>query len=186
MRRALDTLYAASGVAAAAAIVAIAALVFLQVLGRLADLVLKLLGFPIYGFLVPSLAEIAGFLLVAASFLALASTFRHGTHIRVSLLVHSVPPRAERMLNIVALASAAALTGLLAWYAVALTLESKRFGEVSFGIVPIQLWIPQTAMAAGLVILTIALLDDLVRVLSGHEPFFAGHEGEELEEGGGE
>ncbi|MBZ8131659.1 TRAP transporter small permease [Afifella sp. IM 167] len=184
MRRALDTLYAASGVAAAAAIVAIAVLVFVQVLGRLADLVLYLTGYPIYGFLVPSLAEIAGFLLVSASFLALASTFRHGVHIRVNLLVQTVPSKARKALNALALAIATVLAGFLSWYAIALVLESRRFGEVSFGIVPIQLWIPQSGMAVGLVILTIALLDDFLRAATGKEPVFAEHEGEDFVEGG--
>jgi uncharacterized membrane protein (DUF441 family) len=38
---------------------------------------------------------------------------------------------------------------------------------VSQGLTPIALWIPQTGMALGLVVMTIALLDDLVAILRG-------------------
>ncbi|MDQ0326644.1 TRAP-type C4-dicarboxylate transport system permease small subunit [Rhodopseudomonas julia] len=183
MRKALDMLYDASAIAAALAIVAIAVLVSVQVLGRVADKALQFLGYPVYGFLIPSLAEICGFLLVAASFLALASTLRHGVHIRVNLLLQSVPEAAQRPLNALVLTAGTALCGFLAFQGVNLVLESYRFGEVSFGIIPIPLWIPQTAMAAGLVILTVALLDDLLVLLRGQVPVFAQHEGEDLVEG---
>lgn len=172
IRRALDALYAGAAVAAAACLVAIAALVSAQVIGRLADAALRALGQPRYGFLIPSLAEIGGFLLVAATFLALASTLRHAVHIRVNLLLQTLPAQPRRVLQVVALALSAAMAGYAALQAVDFTLDSLRFGEVSYGIVAIPLVLPKAAMTAGLAIFTIALLDDLAAALAGRPPSF--------------
>ncbi|HEX5779422.1 MAG TPA: TRAP transporter small permease, partial [Xanthobacteraceae bacterium] len=76
MRRLLDHLYELSLYAAATCLVLIATLVGAQVIGRAYDVLLILFGSRPYGFLVPSLAEFAGFLLGAASFLALAGTLK--------------------------------------------------------------------------------------------------------------
>ena len=45
--------------------------------------------------------------MAAAGFLALASTFKHGEHIRVTLLLNSLSPAGSRRLDIFALAVAA-------------------------------------------------------------------------------
>lgn len=176
IRRALDALYAGAAVAAAACLAAIAVLVSLQVIGRLADAALSGLGRPRYGFLIPSLAEIGGFLLVAGSFLALASTLRHAVHIRVNLLLQHLPERPRRALQTVSVAASAAAIVYFAFQAAKLAADSWRFGEVSYGIVPIPLVIPQAAMAAGLAIFAVALLDDLLAMLAGRTPSFAAAE----------
>lgn len=172
IRRALEALYSGSALAAAASVLAIAVLVTLQVIGRVADAVLRGLGQPIYGFLIPSLAEIGGFLLVAATFLALASTLRHAVHIRVNLVVQHLPDRPRRAMQIAALAVSTVMAGYFAWQAVRLVAESWRFGEVSYGIIPVPLAVPQAAMAAGLVIFTISLIDDLLSASAGRAPSF--------------
>lgn len=172
MRKALDALYRLSAVLAALSLVAIAAMVVAQVAGRILDGVLSLIGGEPIGLLVPSLAEIAGFLLVAASFLALASTLRNADHIRVIILLQQVPRSFARFLEIWVLAVAVALVGYFAWNAGLLTLDSYNFHEVSYGIIPIPLWIPQTAMTAGLVVFLISLIDDLVVTLCGGAPSY--------------
>ncbi|HEX2257310.1 MAG TPA: TRAP transporter small permease subunit, partial [Afifellaceae bacterium] len=151
---------------------AIAALVSAQVIGRLADAALRALGQPRYGFLVPPLAEIGGFLLVAATFLALASTLRHAVHIRVNLLLQHLPERPRRALQVASLAAAAAMIGYATVQAIVLAMDSWRFGELSYGIVAVPLVIPKAALAAGLAILTIALIDDLFAALAGRPPSF--------------
>jgi TRAP-type C4-dicarboxylate transport system permease small subunit len=172
IRRALEALYDGAAVAAAVSVAAIAVLITLQVIGRVADAVLRWLGQPIYGFLIPSLAEISGFLLVAATFLALASTLRHAVHIRVNLVLQHLPDRPRRILQIASLALSAIMVGYFALQALKLVAESWRFGEVSYGIIPVPLAIPQAAMAAGLVIFTISLIDDLFVACAGRSPSF--------------
>src|SRR5690606_36203603 len=71
VRAILDGLYRISGWAAALCLVAIVIMVMMQIIGRMVDGALRLLGYPPYGFLVAGLAEIAGYLLAVSSLLAL-------------------------------------------------------------------------------------------------------------------
>ncbi|POF28745.1 TRAP transporter small permease [Roseibium marinum] len=183
MRKALNALYRASTVLAASCLVAIASLVALQVFGRLLDGGLSLIGMDPLGLLVPSLAEIAGFLLVGASFLALAGTFRNSDHIRVNILLQAVPPPVAHLLNIWAVAVALGLAGFFTWHAGALAHDSYTYGEVSFGIIPVPLVLPQTVMTAGLLVFSVALLDDLISALAGRTPSFETVSKDDLIEG---
>lgn len=172
MRVILNNLYRLAGGLAALCLVVIALLVVIQVFGRIIDGVLKLVGAQPVGLLVPSLAEIAGFLLVGASFLALASTFRMGDHIRVSILLHMVPGPMARFFEIWCLGLTLVLAGYFTWHAGWLAYDSYLYDEVSFGIIPIPLWIPQTVMTTGLAVFTIALLDDFTRAIGGNSPSY--------------
>ena len=160
MQKILDHLYELSLYTAATCLVLIATLVGAQVIGRAYDVLLILFGSRPYGFLVPSLAEFAGFLLGAASFLALAGTLKRGAHIRVTMLLGSVPESVRRWLELWALAAGAVFVAFVAWHIAALSLDSFRFDEVSYGIIPMPLWIPQAAMALGAIVLLSALLDE--------------------------
>lgn len=183
MRNLLNMLYRAATALAACCLLAIAILVTLQVLGRLLDGARKLVGLEPIGLLVPSLAEIAGFLLVGASFLALAGTLRNADHIRVSILLQWVRPAVARVLNIWCLLAAAAFAGFFTWHAGWLAYDSFLYNEVSYGIIPIPLVYPQIVMATGLLVLAIALLDDLVCAVAGGAPSFETAKRDDLIEG---
>jgi hypothetical protein len=43
--------------------------------------------------------------------------------------------------------------------------DAWRFGERANGVLAVPLWIPQSGMALGLVVLTVAFIDEGVRVL---------------------
>ncbi|WP_295811727.1 TRAP transporter small permease [uncultured Nitratireductor sp.] len=182
MRKILDGLYGAAEWLAMAALCVIAILVFAQVLGRVVDTVFALFGLPPYGFLVPSLAEIAGFLLVGASFMALAGSLRGGAQIRVTLGLAAMPEGMRRVAEVFVLVVGAALAGFFFYYAAKLSLDSHRFNELSYGIVAIPLWIPQAFMALGLGIFAIALLDDLVAALRGRPASYLANEDGAAEE----
>jgi TRAP-type C4-dicarboxylate transport system permease small subunit len=172
MRKALNTLYKTSTALAACCLVAIAALVALQVIGRLIDWALTSAGFEPFRFQVPSLAEIAGFLLVGASFLALAGTLRNNDHIRVSMLLQAVPAGAARLLNFWVIAIALALAVFFTWNAGLLALDSYKYNETSYGVIPIPLVLPQGIMTLGLLVFSISLLDDFILSLTGRAPSF--------------
>lgn len=155
MRALLDGLYRASGVVAAIFLALIAALVLVQIVGRMLDV------------LVPSTDDIAGFFLIATSFLALAHTLKAKAHIRVELLLQRLAPGARRPMELAALAIGALITGYFAYFAIDLAWLSWRFGDMSQGIVAIPLWIPQGVMALGLIILAIAFVDEFALVLRG-------------------
>ncbi|MHA1599504.1 MAG: TRAP transporter small permease [Alphaproteobacteria bacterium] len=172
MRAALDLLYRASGALAAMLLAAICVMVLLQVGANLIDKMVGWAGGTPPGLIIPSYSEFAGFFLAATSFLALAYTLRSGGHIRVSLVIHNLPPRPRRFIELWCTAAASSMTGYFAWYAIQLVLDSLRFNDLSPGIVPVPLWIPQTPVAFGLVVLTIALIDDFVRILRGQLPTY--------------
>ncbi len=161
MRRFLDTLYLASGVAGAVCLAAIAVLVLAQTGGRL------------LGVVVPSANELAGFCVAASAFLALAYTFNHGGHIRVRVLIEHVPPRVHHILELLCLVVTLALSAYAAWWTIDLVRGSLRYGDVSPGLVAVPLWIPQAGIALGLVVFTVCLADNLIRLLRGRPPHYA-------------
>lgn len=155
MRAALDLLYRGSGLLAGFFLVAIAVLSLVQIGGRM------------LGFAAHSYDEFAGYCMAASSFLGLAYTLRASEHIRMTLVLHRLRGRGRRALEIVCLAAATLLTGFFAYYAADMTRFSYVTGDVSQGLVPVPLWIPQSAMAAGLALLLVALADDLACALAG-------------------
>lgn len=160
MRAALDGLYRASGVLAGFFLVCIGAMTLAQIGGRL------------LGFAARSFDDFAGFAMAASFFLGLAWTMRCGEHIRVSLLLHHLRGRARRVMEIACLAVSLFLCGYFAWWALDMTWTSYQLNDVSQGLVAVPLWIPQLAMALGLVVLAIAMADDLVRSLRGGIPSY--------------
>jgi len=173
MRAALDRLYWASGVLAAGFLVAICAIVLAQVGCNAIDAVIALFGREPLGLVIPSYAEFAGFFLTAASFLALAGTLRAGGHIRVLLLLHRLPQRVQRAAEHWCVAAALAVSAYFAGYTWKLVAESFEYNDMSPGIVPVALWLPQSAMALGLSVLAIALADELVGLLRGRPTSYA-------------
>ena len=169
LRRALDLLYRGSGALAALFLVAICAVVLLQVGANIVDKLAEwATGAPI-GLVVPSYAEFAGFFLAASSFLALAYTLRHGGHVRVSLLVRRLAGEPRRAAELWCCGIAALLSGYFAYFAIRLVIESWRFGDLSPGLVAVPIWIPQCSLALGLVVLTVALIDEFATVRRGGE-----------------
>jgi TRAP-type C4-dicarboxylate transport system permease small subunit len=176
MRVALDRLYAASGGLAAACLAVIGLMVGAQLVGRIVDGIMRLAGLRPYGFIVEGLAEIAGYLLAASTLLALAPTLKAGAHIRVTLALSAVRIGGRRILEILAFGVAAAFCGYMTARIGLLALDSWRFHEVSHGLVPLPLAWPQAVMAVGLLVMTIALLDELVVVARAGHPSFSAAE----------
>jgi TRAP-type C4-dicarboxylate transport system permease small subunit len=160
MRRFLDGLYTGSGILAGVFLILIAALSLAQISGRL-------LGFDAYSY-----DDFAGFCMAASSFLGLAHTYRRNEHIRVGLVVDRFSGNKRLALETLCLAATTFLIGFFAWYAAGMVVTSYQIHDVSQGLVAVPLWIPQSGMALGLAIMTIALLDDLVAVLRRGTPSY--------------
>jgi TRAP-type C4-dicarboxylate transport system permease small subunit len=154
------------------AMVAIAVLVLVQILGRVLDRALMIAGATPIGFSIPSLSDFGGFLFVASATLALPATLRAGGHVRVSLLLNIGGPKAQRVLGVLVLLAAIGLAGFATWHAGAQALDSWRFNAVSFGMVRVPLWIPQGVMTLGFALLLLALIDELVTALRGQVTAF--------------
>lgn len=163
MRRFLDSLYRGAGWAAALALFLIFALVLVQVSARLLDGVLRLAGSHPTGFTVRSIAEISGFLLAAASFLALAHTLTVGGHIRVGVFIDRLPAAARRIVEGLVGIAATIISVYMTVALARLTWKSWTFNDVSYGFVPVPLALPQAAMTIGLALLSVAILDITVK-----------------------
>lgn len=166
MGRALDRLYLAAGILAGGCIVAICLLISAQIalngLGR---------AFPgTVPTTIPSYADFAGFLLAAATFLALAHTLRAGGHVRVTLVTGRLPRGWGVAADAVVLVLGLALAGTLTWFMGALTAESLHYGDMSVGIVPVPLALPQGVATAGLALLCVALAQTLVELAVRRSP----------------
>jgi TRAP-type C4-dicarboxylate transport system permease small subunit len=172
MRRALDTLYAATLWASALCLCAIALLVGAQLAGRLLDGTLALLHVPRTDFVILSLNEICGYLLACASFLALAGTLKAGAHIRVTMVLAALGEGARYYVELWAFGFTAFAAGYMTWQFVNFAWVSLRFNEVSSGVIRVPLAYPQAAMALGAAILTIALIDEFFVVVRRGRPSF--------------
>ena len=153
MRKALDRLYWLTGIVAAFSLVAILVLVVIQMGSRMFRVV------------IPGTDDFAAYALVAATFLGLAPTFKAGAHIRVQVVLDALPRRAAWFAEIWALAVGLALTTYFAWWTLDFVHDSWRFNEVATAMVATPLWIPRSAMFAGLAIFAIALADELVTTI---------------------
>ncbi len=172
MRILLDRLYGLSLWLSALCIVAIAVLVGLQIGGRIFDSLLKLFGYPPYGFVILSLSEIAGYLMAAGGFLGLAATLKSGAHIRVTLVLGRLPEQVRTVFEASAALAGASFCGYVAWFVSKLAIDSFRFNELSPGLIPVQLGYPQAAMAIGAIMLTVAILDEFVIIITRGQPSF--------------
>lgn len=119
---------------------------------------------------IPSYADFSGFMLAGATFLALAHTLRAGGHIRVNLVVARLPVRVQVGAEAFTLLAAIALVGYAAWFMVALVLESVHYGDVSNGIVPVALWIPQSIAAFGIALLLVAISHTFIDLMRTGKP----------------
>ena len=150
MRKLLDALYDGAAWLAALFMIGLLVMVVLSISGRLLH------------FHVPGTDAYAGYLMAGSGFLALAHTLKRNEHIRVTLLLAALHGRAQRALELWALAAATLLSALFAYYSCRLALQSRAFNDISTGNDATPLWIPQLAMAAGSVILVVAFVDEFV------------------------
>jgi TRAP-type C4-dicarboxylate transport system permease small subunit len=160
LTRSLDAVYRATGALAGVFLVAICVIVMAQIVARQ------------MGAIIPSADQFAGFCLAATSFLGLAYSFRSGSHIRVTLFVQALGTTGSRVMLVFALAVAAVVSGLLAYHTIAMVIQNATRGEVTSGLVPVPLWLPQMGMAIGISLFAIAIFEDLVNAVLGRPTAF--------------
>ncbi len=159
-----EKLYQCSGLLSGLCIVIITLLLLAQIIGRL------------FGFIVPSAEDFAGYALAASTFLGLAYTFREGGHIRVTLLIQRFSSTPRKIQEGIILTLSFLLLCYLSYACGYMVYESYIYNEVSYGYIPIPLWIPQIPVALGVIALTLAILDALVMLIRGKKPTYSEHE----------
>jgi TRAP-type C4-dicarboxylate transport system permease small subunit len=111
----------------------------------------------------------AGYCMAAASFLALAHTLKRGEHIRVTHILERFGGLLKRPLDLWCHFAGTFFCAILAFYSVRLAWQSRLFHDVSQGNDATPLWIPQLGMAAGALVLLVAMVDDLILLLRRRE-----------------
>ncbi|MFN0304765.1 MAG: TRAP transporter small permease [Burkholderiales bacterium] len=160
MRKSLDAVYQGSGLLAGFFLVAVAALSLSQIVGRL------------LGYAAVAGDEFGGYCMAASSFFGLAWTLRANEHIRVTILTAYLRGAGRRVIELICLLLAAGLIGYFTFWSAEMVLTSYRLDDISQGLVPIKLWVPQLGMALGLVILLVAIVDDVVAVIGRRQPSY--------------
>jgi len=153
VRRGLDGLYLLSGILASLCLIAILFLIVVQMLARWT------------GEVFPGAPEYAGYAMAAASFLAFANALNRGSHIRVSIVLNAVGPGLRRIINIWCFAIGALVAWYFVRYAYNFVYFSWKFNDISQGQDKTLLWMPQSIMLLGAVILAIALTDHLLHLI---------------------
>lgn len=161
LRRTLDGLYAGAAVVAAASIVLMFVMMMVQAVGRE-------IGFNFRG-----AVDLTSWSNAATAFLGLAYTFKHGDVIRVALLLEKLQGRPRWIAEVVCLAVACVFVGYAVYAAIDFVIGSYDMHDMTEGLLVIPLWIPQISVVVGLVILLIAVVDELVLVSLGQEATYA-------------
>ncbi len=153
LRSGLDLLYLVSGIMAALCLIAILTLIVLQMLARWT------------GEMFPGVPEYAGYFMASASFLAFANALNRGSHIRVSILINAVGPLPRRILEIWCFSVGALMMWVFVYWGWDFVQTSIRLHDISQGQDRTPLWIPQSFMLFGAVIMAVALTDNLIHVI---------------------
>jgi TRAP-type C4-dicarboxylate transport system permease small subunit len=156
MRSTLDRLYLWSGYAAGACLVATLALMMFMAVGRE------------FGVNIPDGTDFASWTMAAMTFLGLAHTFKRGEMIRVGLLLEKLSGRPKHIAELLALSITLAFLVYFTWHAFDFVRVSRLTNEMSNGVIAVPIWLPQLSFLAGAVLLTIAVLDELIHVLGGN------------------
>ncbi|GGG03890.1 C4-dicarboxylate ABC transporter substrate-binding protein [Rhizobium wenxiniae] len=158
LRKGLDGLYLASGWLAGLFLISIFVIMLALSAGR-----------PL-GIDVPAGDDFASWAMAASAFLGLAHTFRSGEMIRVGLLIERLTGRTRQLFEVAALLIGSAAAVYFAWYAFDMNRTSWEFNDLAQGVIAMPLWIPQIGFSGGLIILAVAMVDELVHVLFGGLP----------------
>jgi TRAP-type C4-dicarboxylate transport system permease small subunit len=149
MTRALDTFYRLLMALSCVAMVSAFATIMLGVAARE------------FNWDIQGLDAYAGYAIAATLFLALPGTLKHGDHIRVTLLMQRLSPKAQRVLEWWCLLATSVLSVYLAWFACRLVWVSFTTHDVSPSADAAPLWIPQLAMALGCIGFAVSFLHAL-------------------------
>lgn len=150
LRKLLDGLYLVAGILAALCLIVILLLIVVQMLARWT------------GEVFPGAPDYAGYAMAAASFLAFANALNKGSHIRVSILLNALSHRGRYILEIWCFAIGTAVAWYMSYFIYRMIGFAIKFKDVSQGQDATPLWIPQSAVLVGIIILAIALTDNLI------------------------
>ncbi len=156
--------YLASAVLSGSCLVVMTLLILAQIVAR------------IFGVIIPSSEDFAGWLLSATIFFGLAYTFNAGGHIRVTILLSRLRGLTRRWVELVNISAGLLIVGYSTWYTLYTVYESYVYEDVTDTYLVMPLWLVQMPMALGSLFLLIAVADSFFTALCGKTPGYINHE----------
>ena len=98
--------------------------------------------------------ETATYLYMWTMLAAASYTLQEGKHVAVDLLLERMPPRVRSMLEVATSAVGVAFCAIVSVQAYEMIAATVRFGKVSATPLRVPLWIPQSALLMGFILLT--------------------------------
>jgi len=120
---------------------------------------------------IPSADDFAAWSMAASVFLALPATFMANGHIRVTIIFNAFGPKVTRVLDLISTVVAVSILAWATWFVGEYVYESYIYHDVSQGIIAVPLWIPQCAMLVGVLLMTVALIEHLITLITGGDTF---------------
>lgn len=141
--------------------------------GVLAGLLLVIIGFIVtWGvisryFFLPSywIEPYSIYLFIASSFLAGAYAMKTGEHIKIDILISNLSTRARKFLDIVTSLIAFAFFIYLTWRSTVMVMQSYHNETKDLSILEIHLWIPQSFVALGSILMCLSLIFHILTIL---------------------
>ncbi len=103
--------------------------------------------------------ELAGYLVVALTFLGASLALRDGAMFRVGFLFEKLPSSVQRWLALVYSILALSVCGVLIWQTCRLVASSYSRGNVAPTVMMTPLWIPQMLLPFGLLMIAVFLFE---------------------------
>lgn len=128
----------------------------------------EIVGRKLFGFTLHGIDEIGGYALAVSTAFGFALALVRRAHTRVDLLLVSLPPKVQAVLNAAAAVALAAFAAFMAERGFAVLGESLEFRSVSNSPLQVPMWLPQGLWFAGLLLfaaVAAALAVDAVRRL---------------------
>jgi TRAP-type C4-dicarboxylate transport system permease small subunit len=98
--------------------------------------------------------EISTYLYMWTMLAAASYTLQEGKHVHVDLVIDRLPTRAKSVMEVVTGAVGAVFCAIVSIQAYQMIAATVRFGKVSATPLRVPLWIPQSALLMGFVLLT--------------------------------
>ena len=128
----------------------------------MAVIVTDVVGRALFAAPLPLATEISVMLLIVKVFLGMAGAQATDSNFQVTAVIDHLSPRWRRVQRIVSLLISIGGIGLIAWLSTRYAIASTIQGEASFGVHSWPIWPERIILAAGLCLLVIQLLTDLI------------------------
>jgi TRAP-type C4-dicarboxylate transport system permease small subunit len=156
LTRILDRLTGWIERALAYAFIVAVALNFINVIGRY-----------VFGDTILSADELQIFIMVFMTFLGAAVVAWRNQHLRMDVIVNTLPPPLRRLIAIAELAAIVTLAGFVLWNSSYYAKQMFDIGRIS-DMAGVPMWIPHGVVAAGFGLIALIAGIRLVEILTGH------------------